>query len=159
MSIPLLNRVCGTFYYLKICRKKWSIFSFGRLRFAFQLGLLEFGFPILVLYFCLAKSFVGTLIHLILTFSSLESLRKNKPPNIRIIAEAKKIWLQNPSGYFFKFCRINVYGLECFRCLCHEILNRISLTFIPPSWYFTGLIIMVHHSCTYYAVDIKRDLG
>ena len=56
---------------------------------AFQLGLLEFGLSLLVLHFCLEKSVVGTLIHLSLTFSSLDILYK-KSPNIKMIAEAKK---------------------------------------------------------------------
>ena len=57
---------------------------------AFQLILLEFGLYLLVKHFCLAKSVIGTIILLSLNFIILESLCKNKPPNIRIIADANK---------------------------------------------------------------------
>ena len=62
----------------------------GGIFIAFQMGSLEFGFYLLVLNFCLSKSVVGILSHLILTLSILKSLFKNIPPNIRMIAEAKK---------------------------------------------------------------------
>ena len=38
---------------------------------------------------------------------------------------------KNPSGGLFTFCKINVYGLECFRGLFHTLLSRISLTLLP----------------------------
>ena len=138
--------------YFEIIQKTKGLFLvwlLGGFFLAFRLDLLEFGFYLLVLNFCLAKSSVDTIIHLRLTLSSLDSLCKNKPPNIKIISEAKKIWLQNPSGGFFNFFKINVHGLEYFRCVCHEILSRISLSLIPYGWYFTRMRIIFHHSCTW----------
>ena len=46
--------------------------------------------PSLLFIFCIEKSVVCTLSHLRLTFSILEILYKNVPPNIRMIDEAKK---------------------------------------------------------------------
>ena len=115
---------------------------------ALQISLIEFGLSLLVLNFCLTNSVVRTLSQLSLTLCSLDILRKNKRLNIKIIDEAKKIWVQNPSGGFFTFCKINIYVSGCFRCVCHEILSRLSLTLIQSGWYFTGLIIMVHYPCT-----------
>ena len=80
----------------KIVQKTEGLFLVWHLeRFflAFQLGLLEFVFSLLVIYSCLAKPFFGTLSHLRLTLSGLESLCKYKPPNIRMNYEAKKRWV------------------------------------------------------------------
>ena len=97
----------------------------------FQLRILEFVFSLLVLHFCLVKPVVVTLRQLILSLSSLDSLYKNKPPNIRMIAGAKKRRVQNLYGGFFTFCQIDMYGLECFRCVCHELYHRIYVTSLP----------------------------
>ena len=97
----------------------------------------------------LVKSVFGTLIQLNLTLSILDILCKNKTTDISMVYEAKKIWVQNQSELFFAFCKINMYGLECFRCECHELLSRIHVSFLPSSWDFTLLIIMVHHPCTW----------
>ena len=70
------------------------VWPLGSLFLAFQLVLLEFGFSLLVLHFCLTKSVVGTLSHLIFNFIIFKILCKNTPPNIRAIAEAKKILVQ-----------------------------------------------------------------
>ena len=56
------------------------------------------------------------------------------------------------------FCRINLYGLECFRCVCHELLSRIYLTLLLSVWTFNLLRIMVHYPYNWYAVNIRRDL-
>ena len=77
--------------------------------------------------FCLEKSVVGTLSQWFLNLIILKSLCKNKPPNIMIIGEEKKRWVQDPSGGFFTFYKINMYGLECFRYVCDELLSRILL--------------------------------
>ena len=143
-----MKRVCGIPYPLKLCRKLSLVWPLGGFFLALQISLIEFGLSLLVLNFCLAYSVVRTLSQLSLTLCSLEILRKNKRLNIRMIDEAKKIWVQNPSGGFFTFCKINIYVSECFRCVCHEILSRLSLTLIQAGWYFTGLIIMVHYPCT-----------
>ena len=131
MRIPLLNRVCGISYPVKLCRRQ---------RVCFRCGLwedsllpsnwvqLNLDSPSWICIFVLQNS---TFRHLSLTLSSLESLCKNKPPTIRMIYESKKRRVQNPSGGFFTFCKINVYGLECFRCVFHDILSRISLTLLP----------------------------
>ena len=39
--------------------------------------------------------------------------------------------ITNTFGVLFTFGKINVYGMECSRCVCHELLGIISLTFIP----------------------------
>ena len=143
-----MKRVCGIPYPLKLCRKLSLVWPLGGFFLALQISLIEFGLSLLVLNFCLAYSVVRTLSQLSLTLCSLEILRKNKRLNIRMIDEAKKIWVQNPSGGFFTFCKINIYVSECFRCVCHEILSRLSLTLIQAVWYFTVLIIMVHYPCT-----------
>ena len=136
----------------EIVQKTKSLFlvcHLGGFFLALQLGLLEFVLSLRVLYFYLEKSVFGDLSHLSLTFSILESLCKNKSLNIRMITEAKKRWVQNhPYGGFFTFCKINVYGLEYFICVCHDILSRISITLLPSCWYFTVLRIMVLHPCT-----------
>ena len=75
--------------YFEIVQKTKGLFlvwPFGGLFLAFQLGLLEFGFSFLVLHFCLSKSVVGKLSHLSLTLSIMESLLKDKPQIIRMIA-------------------------------------------------------------------------
>ena len=59
---------------------------------AFKLRLLEFVLSLLGPHLRLAKSVVGILSQLRLTFSILESQRENKPPKIRMIDEAKKRW-------------------------------------------------------------------
>ena len=75
----------------------------GGLFLDFQLDLIDFGFSLLVVHFCLAKSVVGTLSHLSLNLTNLERICENKPPKISMIAEAKKICVQNLSGGFFTF--------------------------------------------------------
>ena len=74
-----------------------------------------------------------------LDLSILESLCKNKPPNIRMVAEARNIRVKNISGGFFTFCKINMYGLECFRCVFHELLSIISLTLLKYGWFLLEL--------------------
>ena len=143
-----MKRVFGITYPLKLCRKLSLVWPLGGFIIALQRSLIEFGLSLLVLNFCLANSVVRTLGQLIFTLCSLEILRKNKRLNIRFIDEAKKIWVQNPSGGFFTFCKINIYVSECLRSVCHEILSRLSLTLLQHGWYFSGLIIMVHSPCT-----------
>ena len=65
----------------------------------------------------------------------------------------KSIWS------IIQFCKINLYGLECFICVCHGHLSIIFLPFLPLGWSFTRLIIMFHLPCTGHAVSIGRDLG
>ena len=67
--------------------------------------------------------------------------------------------IKNSYGDFFIFCIMNVYVLECFRCVFIVTLRIISLTFIPYGWYFTALRAVVHHPCTWHAVNIRRYLG
>ena len=77
----------------EIVQKRKGIFlvrPLGVFFLALHIGLLEFGFYLLVLHSFLANSVFGTLIQLILNFSILESLCKNKPPNISIIDYSKK---------------------------------------------------------------------
>ena len=71
----------------------------------------------MVLHFFLSKSVVDTLIQLIFNLSNLERPCKIKAPNIKMIDEAKKRRVKDPSGGFFNCCKINMYGLECFRCV------------------------------------------
>ena len=151
LRIPLLKRVCDISYPLKLCRKMglFLVWRLGGFFLVFQLRLLEFWVSLLVIYFCPAKSVGGTLIQLSFTLRILESLCKNKPPNIMIIAEAKKRWVQNSYGGFYTFYKMNKYDLEYFRCVCHDILSRIYLTLLPPSWDFTGLIFIVQNYCTW----------
>ena len=80
----------------------WGIFSW------LTTGFNLFRLSLLFLHSFLEKSVVGTLIRLSLTLRSLESLYKNIQLKISIIGEAKKIWVQNPPGGFFNFCKINV---------------------------------------------------
>ena len=150
LRITLLNGVCGISHPLRLCRKKGSIFGgdFGRLLSCLP-NTMTWIFILLHGSVFFAKSVVGILRQLRLTLSILESLYKNKPTNIRMIDEAKKRWVQNPYGDFFTCRKINKYGLECFRCVCHELLSIISVKLIPSGWYFTGLIIMLHHPCTW----------
>ena len=150
MSITLLKRLFGTSYTLKSRRIQRVFIWFGLWETSFWSSNWVYLNLDSIIWFCIffAKSVVGTLGHLIMTLSILVSLCKNIPPHIRIIDEVKKQWVQNTSGVFFTFCKINVYGMECFRCVCHEILIIISLTFIPYGWYFTEIIIMVLHPCT-----------
>ena len=56
---------------------------------AFHLVLIGFEVSLMVIHYCLAKSVDDTLGHLILTLSSLYSLCKNIPLDIRTIAETK----------------------------------------------------------------------
>ena len=98
--------------------------------------------------FCLDKSVVGTLIQLSLNSSSLESIWENKTPNIRMIAKAKKRWVQNTYRGFFTFCKINIW-FKMFRCVRHDLLVRTSVTFLPYGLYITGIRIVVHHTCTW----------
>ena len=149
-------------YPVKIFQKTKVLFlvwPLGGFFLAFRLGLLESGFSLLVLHFFSCKVSCCTLIHLIPTLSSLEILCKNKPPRIKTIYEAKKRLAQNPSGGFFTFCKINMYRLECLRCLCHDILSRIFLTLLPSGWYFSGLRIMFRHPCTQQEVNIRMYFG
>ena len=67
------------------------VWTLGGFILVFRLGLLEFGLSLLVLNFCPPKSVVGTPSHLKLTLSSMDSLCKEKPPNIKILAETKNI--------------------------------------------------------------------
>ena len=62
--------------HFEIAQKKsmFLMWPLGGLFLALQLGLLEFGLYLMVMYFFLANSVVGTIRHLILNLSSLESL-------------------------------------------------------------------------------------
>ena len=79
----------------------------------------------------------------------MEIICKTIPLKIKIIYEAKKRVLKNPSGGFFTFCGIIVYCFECFRCVLHVLLSIFYVTLLTFGWYFTRLIIMVHHPCTW----------
>ena len=141
LRIPLLSRVCYISYPLTLCIRKGSIFgmAFGGDSFLpSNWDYLNFYSPSWFWFF-LANSVVVTLSQLILTFSILDILCKNKPPNIRMVSEAKNKWVKNASGGFFTFCKINIYGLKYFRCVLHELLNIISFTFfnILLSFYWT----------------------
>ena len=63
--------MCHILSFEIVQRTKGLVFVWplGGFFLAFQLGSLEFGFSLLVMSSCLAKSGVGTLIHLSLTFS------------------------------------------------------------------------------------------
>ena len=138
--------------FFEIRQKTKDIFlvwPLGGFFIAFQLGLIEFVLSLLDIYVCLTKSFVENCIHIILNLSSLKSLCKIIPPNIRIIYEAKKRLVQDTSGGFLHFCKINVYVLECFGCVYHELLSVISLTLLPSRRYFTVSIIIVHRPFTW----------
>ena len=89
----LEDSMCNILSFKIVHLKKGLIlvWPLGGLFLSFQKRILEIGLSLLVLHFCLEKSFVGTLRQLILTFSSLEIPCKNQPPNIKIIAEAKRI--------------------------------------------------------------------
>ena len=115
---------------------------------ALQLSLNGFGFSLLVLIF-LEKSLIVTPNQFILTFIILDILCKNKPPNSRMIDEARNIRVKNHLDDSSVFCKINMYGLEYFRCVCHELLSIFYVTFLPSGWTFTLLIIMFHRSCTW----------
>ena len=151
MMIPLLKRVCEIYHHLKLSRIQ---------RVCFQCDLWEASFipsnwvyldfySSSWLWFFLSESVVGTLRHLSLAFRILEILCKNKPPTIIMIDGAKKRRAQKQFGGFFAFCKINLYGLKCFRCVWHDLFNRIPLTFIPSGWDFTVLIIISHHPCNW----------
>ena len=107
LSIPLLNRVCVISDQLKLCRKKgiFLVWPLGGFFLAFQIILLGFVFSLLVLHFYIVKSVFGILIQLSLTLSILEILFKNKPPNISMVSEAKKRWVQNSYVGFFTFSK------------------------------------------------------
>ena len=129
-----LEDIMWQIQYFEILQKTKGLFlvwTLGLFFLALQMSFLEFGFSILVLQFFLAKSVVLTLGYLSLTLSILESQLKIIPPSSRIISEANKIRVKIPSGGFFTFCKVNVYGLECFRRGCHEILSIISVTLLP----------------------------
>ena len=66
------------------------VWPFGGLFIALQLGLIGFGFSLVVIKFCLEKSEVVTLSYLSLNLISLVSLCKDIPPKIMIIYEVKK---------------------------------------------------------------------
>ena len=111
--------------FLWNCAEKKGLFlvwPLGGLFIAFQLSLLEILLSLLVLYFCLEKSVVGTLIQFRLTLSSLKTLCTDKTPNIRITVVAKNRWVQNQYGGIFTYFQINLYGLECFSCVWHDSL-------------------------------------
>ena len=149
LKIPPVMIVCGVSYPLKLFRKKGSIFgvAFQRIISWVPNGLTWIWFIPPGYSFCLTKSVSGTLSQLSLTLSSLEILCKNRPPYIMIIDEANKRWVKNPSGGLFTFFQINMYGLEYFRCVYHEILGRIFVSLLPYGWDFTGLRSMVRHPC------------
>ena len=67
------------------------VWPLGVLFLSFQMGLIGFGLSLLFMHFYLSKSTVGTLNHLSLTLSSLYSLCKNTPLNIRMIVGSNKI--------------------------------------------------------------------
>ena len=148
-----------SFEIVKKTKGLFLVWPLGGLFITFQPSLLEFRFSLLVLNFCSTELVVVTLIQFRLTLSILENLSKNKPQNIRMIYETKKRWVQDPYGGFFNFCKINIYGLECYRCVCHDLLSRIYVTLLPSSKKFTGIIIMVHHPYTYYVLNIIIYLG
>ena len=81
------------------------LWPLGGFFLAFQLRLLEFGFSLLVLHFCLSNSVVGNISQLSLTLSIPDILCKNKPSNIRIIVKANNRWVQNPYVVFFPFVK------------------------------------------------------
>ena len=108
----------------------FSVGTLGGFFLAFQLGLIGFGFDLLVLQYFLSKSVVGTIIHLSLTFIIMKRLCKNRPPKIRMIAEAKNIRVQNSSGLLLIVFRINMYILEFSRCVGYYLSSRISLEFL-----------------------------
>ena len=101
-----------------------------------------------ILNLCLTKILLKPLSIRAWFWLSWVSYVNNIPPNIMMISEAKKRGQQYPYGGLFTFCKINMYGLECFRCVYHEILSIMYLTFLPSDWDFTELRIMVHHPCT-----------
>ena len=75
----------------EIAHKKKGIFlvwPLGGFVLSFQLCLLKFRFPLLVLHFFLANPVDITLSHSILTSIILKNLCKNISPNIRMIAVA-----------------------------------------------------------------------
>ena len=151
LRIPLLKRVYGISYPLKFCRKQRVYYWCGLEEVDFWTSnwvYLNFDSPSWFCNFLLKIQLLAPL-SICLNLIILESLCENKPQNIRIIAEVKKIRVKNPSGGCFTFCTINVYGLECFKCVWHDILRRIYLTLPPSGWYFTGLRIMVRHPCTW----------
>ena len=115
-----------SFVILHLKKGPFLVWPLGGFFFAFQLDLIGLRLSFLVMLFFPAKSVFGNLILLRFTLISLESLCKNKPPSIRIIAEAKKILLKNISGVFFTFCEINV-------------MVWISLKLIPSGWDLLGL--------------------
>ena len=130
------------------------VWHLGGLFLAFQLGLLYFGFSLLFLQFCLEKLTVGTFITLSFNFSITESLCKNIPLNIRVIVEANKIWLQNPYVGFVTFCIINLYGLECFRCVCHDLFSR----FFFNGYHLFGVLLDLV-SCSSTIVLVKQQIS
>ena len=131
LSIPILCIACGISYTLKLCIKQRFYFWCGLWK-AYLLpsywDYLNFHSTSWLCIFVLPVVF--TLIHFTFNLSSLEILFKIKPLDIWMITEAKKRRVQNPSICFFIFCKINVEGFECFRCVCNEFLSRISRTML-----------------------------
>ena len=114
----------------------------------FQLGLLEFGLYLLVMKFFFQSKLLGPwaiwywlwiswIYYVKIYHQILELLTRQRRDEYKIHLEASSI-----------IVKINVYGLEFFRCMRHDLLSIISLTLIPYGWDFTRLQIMVHHHCT-----------
>ena len=107
---------------LNCAENKGSIFgvAFGRL-FSFLpneltwVCILSTGYVIF-----LVKSVVGTLSHFISALSILEIICESKPPNIRMIYDAKKRWVKNPYGGFFTFVKLI--------CMAWNVLGVFSMS-------------------------------
>ena len=104
-----------SFEILQKTKGLYLVWHLGGFFIALQLSLLEFGFSLLVLSFCLSKSVFSILIQFSLTFNILYSPCKNKPPNIRMVAESKKglvkIHLDDSSLFVIKhYAAWNVLG-------------------------------------------------
>ena len=75
-----------------------------------------------------------------------ETIYKYASKNRMIIPE-KKMYVQNTSGGFFTFCRINAYGYEKCRCICQTLLYRLSLILFLYGFALDKLRIIVHNPC------------
>ena len=62
------------------------VWTWGGLFLAFRLGLFYFVLSLLVMHFCISKTYFETLIYLRLNFISLESTCKNRLLNIRMVS-------------------------------------------------------------------------
>ena len=49
--------------------------------------------------------------------------------------------------------------MECFRCVCHDILSEIYLTLLPYGWYFTRLRIIFHHPLYLVGSEYQKIFG